>query len=61
MKGITYLTDERNNLLAVQIDVKKNKKLWEDLKDYLQAISAKHTKKTSIDDLRKELKKAGKL
>ena len=28
MKGVTYLTNENNVKLAVQIDLKKNQELW---------------------------------
>ena len=33
MKGIQYLVDDRGNKTAVQIDLKKNARLWEDFLD----------------------------
>ena len=33
MKGIQYLTDDRGNRVAVQIDLKKYAKLWQDFHD----------------------------
>ncbi|MBK6544343.1 MAG: hypothetical protein IPG12_03570 [Saprospiraceae bacterium] len=41
MKGVSYLTDESNEKVAVQIDLKKNKKLWEDFCDYTIASKRK--------------------
>lgn len=55
------MTDDNKKIVAVQIDVKKNKQLWEDLQDYLAAEQSKKSKKTKLEDFKKELKKAGKL
>ena len=41
MKGVSYLTDETNEKLAVQIDLKKNRKLWEDFCDFTIAAKRK--------------------
>ena len=41
MKGVSYLTDESNEKVAVQIDLKKNKKLGEDFCDYTIASKRK--------------------
>ena len=37
MKGVTYLTNEKNAKIAVQIDLKKNQELWEDFCDFIEA------------------------
>lgn len=37
MKGVTYLTDENNVKLAVQIDLKKNQELWSAFCDFIEA------------------------
>jgi len=42
MKGVSYLTDESNEKIAVQIDLKKNRKLWEDFYDYTLAVKRKN-------------------
>lgn len=60
MKGVHYVTDDKKNIIAVQIE-KKNKELWEDVLDYLNAMMAKKTKKISLEDFKKELKRDGKL
>lgn len=38
MKGVSYLTDESNEKVAVQIDLRKNRKLWEDFCDYTLGV-----------------------
>ena len=50
MKGVSYLTDESNEKVAVQIDLKKNKKLWEDFCDY--TIASKRKMEPSKDWLK---------
>ena len=37
MKGVTYLTNENNLKLAVQIDLKKNQELWDEFCDFKEA------------------------
>ena len=37
MKGVTYLTNENNVKVAVQIDLKKNQELWEEFCDFIEA------------------------
>jgi len=33
MNGIQYVTDEKGRKVAVQIDLKKHRQLWEDIED----------------------------
>lgn len=61
MKGITYLTDDKNKKIAVQIDLRKYGELWEDFYDYLIAVSRKKEKKIPWEQVKKELIKEGKL
>jgi len=35
MTGIQYVTDEKGRRVAVQIDLKKHRELWEDIEDVL--------------------------
>ena len=37
MKGVSYLTNEKNEKVAVQIDLKKNQELWDDFCDFIEA------------------------
>ncbi len=57
MKGVSYLTDESNEKVAVQIDLKKNKKLWEDFCDYSEAIKRKSEPTKSWSTIKNNLKK----
>jgi hypothetical protein len=61
MKGVSYITDEKNNRTAVIIDLHKYGELWEDFYDYLTASRRKNEPKTSLDAVIKKLKKSGKL
>lgn len=57
MKGVSYLTDESNEKVAVQIDLKKNKKLWEDFCDYTNALKRKMEPSKDWLKVKAELKK----
>lgn len=57
MKGVSYLTDESNEKVAVQIDLKKNKKLWEDFYDYTTAIKRKGEPSKDWSKVKTDLRK----
>ena len=57
MEGITYLTNDKNERIAVQIDLKKYGELWEDICDTIVAESRKDDESISLDELKKDLKK----
>lgn len=64
MKGVTILLDEKTNNKIIQIslkDVAKNPEKFEDLMDVLIAESRKGEKSVSFDEVKKQLRKAGKL
>ena len=61
MKGISFVTDEKNRKVAVQIDLKKHGELWEDFYDYLIASMRKDEEKIPLNTIVKDLKKAGRL
>lgn len=54
MKGINYLTDEKNRKIAVQIDLKKYGHIWEDFYDYLIAELRKDEEKIPLEDVIKK-------
>ena len=56
MIGVSFLTDEKNNKIAVQIDLKKNGELWEDFYDAMVAYSRRKEKMISLETLKKKLK-----
>jgi hypothetical protein len=61
MKGINFVTNEKNERIAVQIDLDKYSEIWEDFYDVLIAESRKDDETISLDDLKDELKTEGKL
>jgi hypothetical protein len=64
MKGISFVTNEKNERIAVQIDMKLLEKHQEELEDLLDVIIAESRSSDediSWDKAKKQLKKAGKL
>jgi hypothetical protein len=61
MTGIQYVTDEKGRKMAVQIDLKKYRELWEDIEDVLVSQSRRHEKRIPLDKVRAGLIKSGKL
>ena len=64
MKGVSFVTNDRNERVAVQIDLKLLNKYQEDIEDLLDSIVAEQRKgqgDVSWASAKKELKKAGKL
>ena len=61
MKGIHYLTDEKNRKVAVQIDLRKYGELWEDFYDVVVAELRKDEEKIPLEKVVKDLKSKGKL
>ena len=49
LEGIRYVTDESGNKLAVQIDLRKHRAVWEDFQDVLVAESRGGEKSVSLD------------
>ena len=64
MKGVTILTDEKKRRKILQVDIKeiaKNPDDFEDLIDILVAESRKNEPKKSWEEVKKTLRKKGKL
>ncbi|MDZ4808406.1 MAG: hypothetical protein SGI96_09045 [Bacteroidota bacterium] len=64
MKGVTYVTDDQNRKVAVQIDLKILEKFDEDIEDLIAGIiaeSRKDEEKVPLHKVIKRLKKNGKL
>jgi hypothetical protein len=61
MKGVSYITDDRNRKTAVVIDLKKYAEIWEDFFDYLVVSQRKDEDKVPLEKVIKDLKKLGKL
>ena len=61
MTGIQFVTDEKGRRVAVQIDLKRHKALWEDIEDVLVSRSRQHEKGIPLDEVKADLVKRGKL
>ena len=60
MTGIQFVTDEKGRKVAVQIDIRKHKALWEDIRDVLVSRSRQQEKGIPLDQVKAELGKRGK-
>ena len=61
LEGIQYVTDTAGKPVAVQIDLRKYGNVWEDIYDNLVAQSRAKEPRESWDEVKKRLKKQGKL
>jgi hypothetical protein len=61
MNGIQFVTDEKGRKLAVQIDLKEHRELWEDIEDVLVSRSRRHEKRVPLGKVKAGLVKSGKL
>ena len=61
MSGIQFVTDEKGRRIAVQIDLKKHKALWEDIEDVIVSRSRRREKGMPLDEVKADLVKRGKL
>jgi hypothetical protein len=61
MNGIQFVTNAAGRKVAVQIDLKKHRALWEDLQDVLVSLSRRHEKGIPLKKLKADLIKNGRL
>ena len=61
MAGIKFVTDEKGQKVAVQIDLKKLGYLWEDFYDNLIAMQRIDEPRESLGSVKAILRKKGKL
>lgn len=64
MKGISYITDNRNNKKAVVIDLKTIEQHEEEVHEFIDILiaeSRKNDEKISWEEAKKMLKKKGKI
>jgi len=61
MSGIQFVTDEKGRKIAVQIDLKKHRGLWEDIEDILVSRARRHEKRIPLEKVKADLVKSGKL
>jgi hypothetical protein len=61
MTGIQFVTDEKGRKVAVQINLKTHRALWDDIEDVLVSRSRRHEKRIPLEKVKAGLIKAGKL
>jgi len=61
MKGIQFVTDEKGEKTAVQIDLKEYGELWEDIYDSIIAKQRATEPRESLESVKKRLRDQGKL
>jgi hypothetical protein len=61
MEGIQFVTDDRGQKVAVQIDLKRYGELWEDFYDSLLARERADEPRESLESVRARLRDQGKL
>jgi hypothetical protein len=52
MSGIQYVTDEKGRKVAVQIELKVHRDLWEDIEDVLVSRSRRHEKRVPLEKVK---------
>lgn len=57
MEGIQFVTDDKGKKVAVQIDLKRYGKLWEDIHDQLVADSRAHEQSVSFEVVKRRLER----
>jgi hypothetical protein len=55
------VTDDKGRKVAVQIDLKKHRELWEDIEDVLVSRSRRHEKRIPLEKVKAGLIDSGKL
>ena len=58
MNGNQYLTDEKGRKVAVQIDLKKHRELWEEIEDVLVSRSRRDEKRIPLEKVKARLESA---
>jgi hypothetical protein len=61
MEGIQFLTNDKGERVAVQIDLRKHADIWEDLYDSITARTRASEPRESLDSVKKRLIKRNKL
>jgi len=61
MKGVEYFFDDQGQPKAILIDLKKNRKLWEDFQDVATAHKRRGEPRLSLEQVEGDLRARGKL
>jgi hypothetical protein len=58
MSGIQFVTDEKGRKVAVQINLRIHRELWDDIEDVLVSRSRRHEKRIPLEKVKAGLVKA---
>lgn len=61
MTGIQFLTDEKGRKVAVQIDLREHRALWDDFYDGLVSERRRNEKSVPFESVKADLIKRGRL
>ncbi len=56
MKGVNFLVNEAGDKTAVILDLRKHRRIWEDMYDRMLVESPKNEPRESLEQVRKHLK-----
>jgi len=59
MKGVQFLVDDDGRKTAVVIDIRKNRKLWEDFYDRVVAAHRANEPRESLEFVKKRISRRG--
>jgi hypothetical protein len=57
MKGVSFLVDEAGNTTSVILDLRKHRRLWEDIHDRLLIESRRTEQRLSFEEFGRRLKR----
>ena len=55
MKGVSYLVDDEGNKTAVILDLRRHRRIWEDIHDRLLIHSRRQEPRVSLQQVQKRL------
>ena len=55
MKGVNFLVDDAGNKTAVILDLRRHRRVWEDIYDRMLIASRKDEPRESLEQVRKRL------
>lgn len=56
MRGIQFVSDEAGGITAVLIDLRRHRRIWEDMYDVMVAESRKHEPRIPWEDVKRRLR-----
>ncbi len=61
MNGVQFVTDEKGRRVAVQLDLKTHRELWEEIEDVLVSQSRRRESRILLEKVKDTLITSGKL